>query len=216
MNNPATYNLPTTSKVAAFIVGDLNDTNATRDVIVEHKSNGLQRITEVRPSFMAMQYQPLLFPYGEDGFQLGIKYSINEGQRRTQRDSVTMREYYTYRIHQRANESDLPLRSGKLFQQYLVDCYTCIEEEILRWVRTNQPQLRAELYKGLKDAVLQGDITPASVEKRIVLPSSLTGGPRYMAHNFQDVMAICRWAGNPDLFLTFMSNPNWPEIKRLP
>lgn len=40
---------------------------------------------------------------------------------------------------------------------------------------------------------------PAFIGKRIVLPSSFTGGPRYMAQNFQDATAICRWADNPYL-----------------
>ncbi|KAK0589045.1 hypothetical protein LWI29_008903 [Acer saccharum] len=77
-NDSNVYNLPTGSEVAALIVGDLDD-NVMRDIIVEHKSDGLQRISELHPSFMAMQY-PLLFPYGEDGFQLGIKYITNEGK----------------------------------------------------------------------------------------------------------------------------------------
>lgn len=29
---------------------------------------------------------------------------------------------------------------------------------------------------------------------------------------YQDAMAIVRWAGPPDLFLTFTTNPKWPEI----
>ncbi|KAL4619659.1 hypothetical protein ACB092_06G096000 [Castanea dentata] len=48
--------------------------------------------------------------------------------------------------------------------------------------------------------------------KRIVLPSSFTRSPRYMVQNYQDAMAICRWAGYLDLFLTFTCNPKWLEI----
>ncbi|XP_075640552.1 uncharacterized protein LOC142612333 [Castanea sativa] len=73
-------------------------------------------------------------------------------------------------------------------------------------------KLRSELYYGLKDAVLRGDTDPITVGKRIVLPSSFTGSPRYMVQNYQDAMAICRWAGYLDLFLTFTCNPKWPEI----
>jgi len=40
------YNRPTTSEVAGLIVGDLTDANFQRDVIVEHRKNGLQRITD--------------------------------------------------------------------------------------------------------------------------------------------------------------------------
>ena len=35
-----------------------------------------------------------------------------------------------------------------------------------------------------------------------------------MIQNYQDAMAICKWAGYPDIFLTFTCNPNWPELKR--
>ena len=65
-NDSNVYNLPTGSEVAALIVGDLDD-NVMHDIIVEHKSDGLLRISELHLSFMAMQY-PLLFPYGDDGF----------------------------------------------------------------------------------------------------------------------------------------------------
>ena len=44
-----------------------------RDIIVSIKNKGLQRITIFHPAYMALQY-PLLFPYGERGFQLGIPY----------------------------------------------------------------------------------------------------------------------------------------------
>ncbi|TXG53486.1 hypothetical protein EZV62_022655 [Acer yangbiense] len=142
-NDSNVYNLPTRSEVVALIVEDLDD-NVMRDIIVEHKSDGLQRISELHPSFMAMQY-PLLFPYGEDGFQLGIKYITNDGKRKTKRKCVTMREYYVYRLQQQQNEAHTIFLSGRLFQQYLVDAYICIEEDRLRWVRLNQPQLRAEL-----------------------------------------------------------------------
>ncbi|CAN1801724.1 hypothetical protein LINPERHAP1_LOCUS23089 [Linum perenne] len=37
--------------------------------------------------------------------------------------------------------------------------------------------------------------------------------PRYKYENFQDAMAICRWGGYPDLFLTFTCNSQWPEIQ---
>ncbi|XP_077242429.1 uncharacterized protein LOC143882934 [Tasmannia lanceolata] len=124
-----------------------------------------------------------------------------------------MREYYAFKIQQRQNESQTLILGGRLFQQFLVDAYTSIEEERLRWIWNNQTQLRAELYKGLRDAVVRGDTTPASVGRRIVLPSSFTGGPRYLVQNYQDAMTICKWAGNPDLFITFTANPKRPEVQ---
>ena len=55
----------------------------------------------------------------------------------------------------------------------------------------------------MRDAVVRGDTSHKSLGKKIVLPATFTGGPRYMIQNNQDAMAICRWAGNLDLFITF-------------
>jgi len=35
-----------------------------------------------------------------------------------------------------------------------------------------------------------------------------------MVQNYQDAMAICRWAGCLNAFVTFTCNPQWLEIKR--
>ncbi|XP_044741944.1 uncharacterized protein LOC123302915 [Chrysoperla carnea] len=49
----------------------------------------------------------------------------------------------------------------------------------------------------------------------VVLPSSFTGGPRYMHERTQDAMTYVRHYGRPDLFITFTCNPKWPEITEL-
>jgi hypothetical protein len=35
-----------------------------------------------------------------------------------------------------------------------------------------------------------------------------------MVQNYQDAMAICKWARCPDVFVTFTCNPQWLEIKK--
>jgi len=35
-----------------------------------------------------------------------------------------------------------------------------------------------------------------------------------MVQNYQDAMAIYRWAHYPNAFVTFTCIPQWPEIKR--
>jgi hypothetical protein len=47
---------------------------------------------------------------------------------------------------------------------------------------------------------------------RIVLPASFRSSPRFMIQSYQDVMAIVWSKGIPDIFLTFICNPNWQEI----
>uniref|UniRef100_A0A0D2ZU42 ATP-dependent DNA helicase n=2 Tax=Brassica oleracea var. oleracea TaxID=109376 RepID=A0A0D2ZU42_BRAOL len=76
----------------------------------------------------------------------------------------------------------------------------------------NQKKLRADLYNNVCDAVETGDADATQVGKKIILPSSFTAGPRYMSEKYQDAMAICRWYGNPHLFITVTANPNWVEL----
>ncbi|XP_020271613.1 uncharacterized protein LOC109846777 [Asparagus officinalis] len=124
-----------------------------------------------------------------------------------------MREYVAFRIQQCQNEGRTLLYSGKLFQTYIVDLLTCIEEDRLHWVRQNQIKIRAELYCGIKDAVYKGDTQGSQVGQRIVLPPSFTGGTRYMNQNYMDAIDLCRAMGNPYLFIITTANPKWEEVK---
>ena len=61
------YNLPTADEVAALIVGDFDTSTNKRDIILHMHEGGVRRISELHPSYLALQY-PLLFPYAEDGY----------------------------------------------------------------------------------------------------------------------------------------------------
>ena len=91
------------NEVAGILVGDQEETDESRDVIVEDIKTGLQRITNIHPKLMALQY-PLLFPAGEDGFHLGLKYESTEEQRGKTRESITLKDYYAYRLQVRHNQ----------------------------------------------------------------------------------------------------------------
>ncbi|XP_010419309.1 PREDICTED: uncharacterized protein LOC104705014 [Camelina sativa] len=204
------YDLPTADEIAGLIIGDLSLTIGKRDVIVQYKSNNLQRVSELHPKFMSLQY-PLLFPYGEDGYHEQIP--LLPGEKAIKREFVTMLEFYSYQIQTRLSQGTTLIRSGRLLQQYVVDAYIAIKQERLGWHARNQKTLRAELYHNICDAIDKGDSDANNLGKRIILPSSFTGGPRYMAQNNHDAMGICRLFGNPDLFITITANPNWVEIK---
>ena len=88
-----------------------------------------------------------------------------------------------------------------------------MEQERLNYLRLNQSTLRAEMYQGTIDAINAGDVSN-NIGRRIVLPSSFTGGPRQMYQLYQDAMAIVSHFGKPDLFITFTCNPKWPEIAK--
>ncbi|CAN6832984.1 unnamed protein product [Brassica oleracea var. botrytis] len=175
------YNLPTSSEVAALVVGDFQENMDKRDIILEKNSGKLKRISELHPCYLPLQY-PLIFPYGEDGFRLV--------------------------------GSQVLLLSRRLLQQFLVDAYTMIESHRLRYIRKNQSNLRTLKFSRFVAAANDGNSTVAIEGNRIIIPSSFTGGPRYMHKMYLDAMSICKYFGFPDLFITFTCNPKWPELMR--
>jgi len=95
-----------------------------------------------------------------------------------------------------------------------VDAYVAIEQNCLRYLCLNQKKLCADFYQGFQDAIAVGDNSAAAIGQRIILPSSFIVGPRHIIQNYQDAMAIYRWAHCLDVFVTFICNPQWPKIKR--
>lgn len=90
-----------------------------------------------------------------------------------------------------------------------------IKSSCLHWIKTHHKELRADMYSCLTDAALKGETNTSTSRRRIVFPSSFTGGACYMLQNYQDAMEICRWAGYPDLFIIFTCNKKWPKMQRV-
>ena len=84
-----------------MIVSDIGEYEKGKDIIVETKSNDLQRVTKLHPSYMSLQY-PLLFPYGEDGFRPDLKLNTDHLNNKPLRKRVPMRALYCYQIQQRS------------------------------------------------------------------------------------------------------------------
>nr|GEZ08838.1 hypothetical protein [Tanacetum cinerariifolium] len=198
----------------ALVPGNGNPTEC-RDVIVEERRadgghNPVKCIFELHLSFMALQY-PLLFPYREDGFQLEIPLNVHAT---TKRKYMSLREYYCVRLQCRTEKGKTLHKAGRLFHTYCVDAYTAVLDHDLDWYKRNQNTIRSELYHGLHDRIASGETNIQSLGRKFILPSTFTGGPRHMIQQYQDAMAICHWAGPPDLFVTMTCNPKWPEIER--
>ncbi|XP_052623312.1 uncharacterized protein LOC111879408 [Lactuca sativa] len=150
-----TYNLPTASEVAALIIGDISDSIEKRDIVVQTKDGSLQRISELHPSYLPLQY-PLLFPYGDDGYSVDILHRGVSFTADSKRAKCTMREYFAYRIQDRDHSFSLILNSKRLFQQFLVDAYTMMETERLYYIRRQQHVLRCDSYENLHKQKAQG------------------------------------------------------------
>ncbi|XP_053595510.1 uncharacterized protein LOC128667831 [Microplitis demolitor] len=197
-------------EVAVIIVGQNFE---KRDIILNSRDDKLKRISEIHRAYDTLQY-PLMFCRGEDGYYINIP-KRDEKTKRPLNKTVSASEFYSYRIMARNGEENHLLLFRTLLNQFLVDMYAKIETERLNWIRNFQTNLQSEEYVHLKDALTKTDGQITEIGKMVVLPSSFTGGPRYMHERTQDAMTYVRHFGRPDLFITFTCNPKWKEIEEL-
>lgn len=210
-NHGDRYSLPTTSELAGLLIDCLSTKVSAFDVIVKARTPQVKHVSHIHPALMALQY-PLLFPYGDIGFHIGIKYKVVDSEPIEGRDEVSMLEFYAYYMHYRIGEPNPELCSGRLSQQFEVNAYSCVESNKLEFQFFNQDLLRCERYQGISDAVGQGASTGRDVGIKKMLPASHIGSRRYMQQNYYDCLAICSAYGPPDKFTTFTCNSKWPEI----
>ena len=212
------YNRPMASEIAVLMIGSGEEsTSGNRDIVIQKRDGPLNRISDLHSSYCPLRY-PMLFPYGQQGWHPNMtyvcKYSIFTLFSLTSSDKlkkITRREYYSYRLHVRLNQSTAIHRTTRLFQEFIVDAYAQIEQARLLFIRLNQDKLRADLYRGLADAAAHGaDLR--DIGKPTILPSTFIGGPRQMWQLYHDAMAIVRYCGKPDLFITMTCNPQWIEL----
>ena len=208
-----TYNVPTISEVATLIAGDFY-MNSKRNIILETQNGQLQRIHELHSSYLGLQY-PLLFPYGEDRYRADILHRATSSGQKRKRNHLTMREWFAFKLQCRSNEAQTFLHSRKLFQQFVVEGYIMVESERLSFIRNNQKKLRVDKFCSLQNSLDAGTTKGLNRGKRVILPLTFVGSPRYMDQLYFDGIAICSHVGFPNLFITLTCNPNWPEIHRL-
>jgi hypothetical protein len=128
---------------------------------------------------------------------------------------VSCLDYYAYSLYTRGPHLESHFYAERLFQEKLCGEAAKISTQRLRYVtsKEGQKKIRASSYGTLRDTV---SATPAAEAvacgKRVILPSTHVGSPRYMAKQYRDAMAIVRAYGRPSLFVTCTCNPYWPEI----
>ncbi|KAH9073720.1 hypothetical protein Ae201684P_003223 [Aphanomyces euteiches] len=225
-SNSRTHNLPTCSEIAVLF----SETSKSGRHILLHGTDGpvlsevvpdyrvgkhvcldrqpgedhLFRIKEFHSAYDPLHY-PLLFPTGTLGWSYGNKSGLNG-------KNVSLNNYARYHLYERGAFSPLHA-NGPLLQVFAVDNFAKVENQRLGFLRDQTNNLRSDTYRAVHDAVSH-DVDVNSIGKRIVLPSSYTGGPRYMRQRYLDAMAIVRKYGRPDLFITVTCNPKWVEIDR--
>ena len=230
------YDLPTSAEIAVLMPGaaDAADRNP-RHILVQGRNDQLSTVSEIHWSYDPLQYV-LMFPRGEKGWapktipllnRGRIDIDAEAGNDDSDADSegdgnassskyVSGRQFYAYQLQVRpfSDEYHSVIHlQGRVLHQYIVDMFAKVEWQRLKYLQNNQATIRADFYQGVVDALaLDATIDAAQVGRRVVLPSTYTGSPRFMHQLYQDAMAIVRNYGKPDLFITFTCNPGWSEI----
>ena len=132
------------------------------------------------------------------------------------RKYISLAEYNRYRLHicpQNIDSQHIFL-AGKLFQEYVCESWAIAEQKHLFQLKSLQTKLRVDIYQGLADAVAaNADSNVDELGKRFILPSTFPGSTRNMQQRCQDALAINRYYGGGDLFITMTANTKWPEIQ---
>ena len=200
-SDPRRYNASSVPEIAAIILDNVRKQNVL--VVKRQNDNKLEFVSSLNPMCDPLHYV-ILFPHGDQGWGLRLH------TKRTDGSNMTLMQYAAARMMIRPGQEHL-FRCGRLFQEYAADSYSRIEAARLCYFETHQKEIRADLYQGVVDGLLQDDGNMRNMGKKI-LPDSFIGGPRHMHRLCQDGVAIIRHCGKPDLFITMTCNPKWPEI----
>src|SRR5436190_19683845 len=117
------------------MIGDGQETeNQNRDIILQLHEGGIQRISEIHRAYTPLHYV-LMFPRGEDGWHPNIPIcneeisEINEDEENISSKYITAMNYFAYRLQVGRSDEAVTLHYyGRLFQQWIVDMYTIIEQ----------------------------------------------------------------------------------------
>nr|XP_042912551.1 uncharacterized protein LOC122272693 [Parasteatoda tepidariorum] len=159
---------------------------------------------------LSQHVEPMVFPLllGNPDYYVDMKNNLSARR-------ITAVQYFGWQLRV-TNSFNIITMAGRLTQQYVIHGYITNEWNRLNYFRTHQDKFRRESVQGLQNQVERsaGNMSDAVRLGRImVLPSTFEGSPRSMQQHFQDAMALSREVGRPDLFITFTSNPQWPELR---
>jgi hypothetical protein len=191
------------SEIASTVVPLRHDGSMDKSLII---------VPDLDPYYQPLHFV-LLFPYGDP--QWGRHLSRMKGdQRKRKRTSppVSIHDYLKYHIQRRSCNGCTIHDFGRLFEEWFVDCYLQSENHKLKFLRLNQSKFRSESRVKLCQQ-LHASIPPRQIGSPAThLPSSFIRGNRYYRELYADAMALPAHFGGIDYFLTFTTNPSWPEI----
>ena len=207
------YNIPTSLNevCAVFVPGADGEIPETYLAIFPKtgNKNDIKILKSTDENTDALCYQ-LFFVKGSFGWNPNL-------QQFNSKTRVSRAQFVSYRISVRdlkdTNEFNPILYGRKLFHQYCVDQAVRIEKDRMDFVVFNQKQMCSDRYNNVTELMNKKAIEEdLPLGRKIILPSSIQGTPRWQNEQYQDAMTIVSRMHGSDLFVTMTCNPNWPEI----
>jgi len=181
-------------------------------VIPLHSDGSLIILPDLDPFYQPIHFV-LLFPYGDPQWGMHLNRVKDNARKRVRAHTpVSIFDYLKFHIQRRVGDVTSIHAFGRLFEEWFVDCFLQGENHKLKWVKFNQSKFRSEkrtaLHRQLFDAVPPRQIGSPATH----LPSSFVRGNRHFRELYADAMRLPAKFGGIDYFLTFTTNPSWPEI----
>jgi hypothetical protein len=199
----------------------LNSGSDLKSTVVPMRADGnpngfLIMVPDLDPYYQPLHFV-LLFPYGEP--QWGVHLSrIKDDNRKRKRSTapVSIFDYLCFHIQRRSVVHSVYTCSihdfGRLFEEWFVDCFLQSENHKLKYLRFNQSKFRTESRVKLRQQI-GVSIPPHQIGSPAThLPSSFMRGHRHFRELYADAMTLPAKFGGIDYFVTFTTNPSWPEI----
>jgi hypothetical protein len=125
-------NLPTANELVVILPDEYAEAS-NRDIVfaVHHPAQhgaGLTWINVTHAAYIPLHYV-LLFPHGEYGWHYELR--LRQDHRDRVRTRLEQRPFYRYRLHVYNSEYPTLFRSGRLFQQYIIDAFVACETTAL-------------------------------------------------------------------------------------
>jgi len=161
-------------------------------------------------------YQPLhfvlLFPFGDPQWGLHLNRARGDQRKRARLlPPVSIFDYLKFHMQRRGGSVSIQ-DFGRLFEEWFVDCFLQSENHKLKYLKFNQGKFRKDTYTALQRQLFNG-VPPRQIGSPAThLPSSFVRGFRFYSELYADAMTLPAKYGGIDYFLTFTTNPNWPEI----
>lgn len=182
--------------------------------VIPHVGNGsLVIVPDLDPFYQPLHFV-LLFPFGDPEWGLHLMRAKDNKRKRAREGlgtPLSVFDYLKFRMQRR--EGAVSMHSyGRLFEEWFVDCYLQQENQKLRFMKSHQSKFRRDSFMSVQRQLFDA-VPPRHIGSPAThLPSSYVRGARHFRELYADAMTIPAKYGGIDYFLTFTTNPGWPEI----